>query len=1709
MSAVGKLAKKKKDKIKKEKDSPRPALSCHVSPCSDGRGAQGMRLGVCLSAAIDNGSKGDTRHDRLTFMLLFSFQSPRNRSADPLFALTPRIHQQARPLRPTASPPIPREALILGILLACFALRVDSARTSRWMTGIPSPRRLLLANTEFDVLVTTTANQSVVSNGTCVALPLSGDSVPKLELDLANASPRPCSNHTDCCKASPPNLAGMSLSSDCVWFCQHDSRSSDERGTCSRRWRGLCFSDGGCPRGFLCSKKSALDTAGTCVHDAACARIRCLHGGTCRAGHCMCPYPFYGVTCEAGSERRAYVTLLFDGSGPDTVMMARVWARTLRRAGAREQDDIVALVTRGVAHAITRVLHGDGIRVISVDAIGLPKSLQSNEARRRWHSVFTKLRAWELVEYDRVAYMDMDVLVTTPGWESPGIPGTDGDFDDTVGIDDIFSSCEYDLCIARDPVHNPGSPMGNVGVLILRPSRARFSHMIASVRRVRSRFVFPEQEWLTRYFLDPKNKLRAGLLPHIYNTCSLDEYVYGGPYTEHRDAFDPWGWRWPRIPGNPAKSARYPRPRARVFHFCGKNKPPHFRPPDDRESPVVTGDEVAAIMASSDVLTTHIRMWHRAYADIDSCVLESSQTTCESVQGCAWVVRGGDKAEKITKNNGLCFDAAIARVFGISGASKNNRVFSLDMPRRAPAPAPAPRAEAHPTVVAAATRRAWPALGVPKKYYPDREGPAPFVERVLYQIVTDRFARAAGIGREPRGSPNAPDLCGRDLTRSCGGNWAGITRNLDHLIDMGVGALWMSPFHEATPGCYHGYCPRSLTNPGIRVNPGFGGLEQLYPLLSALREWDVAVMGDIVVNHLGEKLEDLNTPNEANVTVSPLNPGIHFHPPGIPGWCRPDMTPLEMEQCWLFGAPDLNHSHPEVAQLVLKFASETVTEFGLDAIRIDAARHVTPEFLLKLSEALPVPAFAEVLHGDVALVGGFQKLVPGIFNFPFHFVLVDQFAKKQEFVGDAVEQLGLSRALADAWTETKSTFRAPEKLINFIENHDTPRFLSRSGADKALYLNVMALVLAWPGIPGLYYGGEFGLGQQAQNEGAEGSGDDEKKLDEDGFEKYLPDRHRQKLWEEVQNNLGPRGRGTIYSAVRAMIAAREATGWASAAFEIETTSNPRDTAAFTRGSALVVVSNSGTGIPGGSPDETVTVTHRYPPHTRLCNVLPPYGCMIVQSRAAGVAAADQKNPGIRRGSPIRHQFHGSMPAIYVPLPAHAARVVLPLMAATPRSIFATDARRDAERKIISHHIFDSRAHGLRRPRPRCAAAECPKNVLGLFHPLSSNETANVEAEPDVVLRARDAALVIGVTSTQPLLIFEAEFEADDSETVNLEPQQAVCLFRSSVRECIGAVRAARTERSWATTAGRHVETGRVIAVLHWLSVDNFYHFIVETLPYALHELMQSCRSEKINASEKINECLEDTMLALPTPGPLRFVTRTLALLGIGPDKLIHLNSRDSKVVLARHVTVLGGVAAHRRPTVFPSAHIIQNARSWAAKILGIPGVPGIPGFKSGSRGPRVVWVRRRNTNERVVRGGDDVLVDAIRRVAEKDGGSLTIVDPGGKTSAQGTLTAMVEADVVVGVHGAGLANFIFARRGTTLVEILPLLPGIPVVNYHYWTLATAIEAEYWVVPVTVSETEVTEKNGFGGKMSAVGEFDVPVDAFVRTLRAALEGRPKN
>ena len=129
-------------------------------------------------------------------------------------------------------------------------------------------------------------------------------------------------------------------------------------------------------------------------------------------------------------------------------------------------------------------------------------------------------------------------------------------------------------------------------------------------------------------------------------------------------------------------------------------------------------------------------------------------------------------------------------------------------------------------------------------------------DALIDMVMTDSFV----FGNTSNDEPMVGAAQGADWQ---GGDFAGVTQMIEsgYFDDLGVGALWLSPFNTAANGtgkaadgvhdvsAFHGYWPTEPRG----IEPKLGTAEELHALIEAAHERDIRVMMDFVVNHVHEQ----------------------------------------------------------------------------------------------------------------------------------------------------------------------------------------------------------------------------------------------------------------------------------------------------------------------------------------------------------------------------------------------------------------------------------------------------------------------------------------------------------------------------------------------------------------------------------------------------------------------------------------------------------------------------------------------------------------------------------------------------------------------------------------------------------------------------------------------------------------------------------------
>ncbi|HVE59944.1 MAG TPA: alpha-amylase family glycosyl hydrolase [Pyrinomonadaceae bacterium] len=348
---------------------------------------------------------------------------------------------------------------------------------------------------------------------------------------------------------------------------------------------------------------------------------------------------------------------------------------------------------------------------------------------------------------------------------------------------------------------------------------------------------------------------------------------------------------------------------------------------------------------------------------------------------------------------------------------------------------------------------------------------------VIYLVMTDRFADGD--------ASNNKDVDRQNPRAWHGGDFKGIASKMAYLKELGITAIWLTPWYDNTddvtncdkPWCpmtsYHGY--GAVDYYGVENH--FGSFADLREMIETAHRNGIKVIQDQVANHVGFKHPWMKAPPLENwfppFTQNTFNNSVLL---------SPNASPAERDNLlkgWFdFSLPDMNQDEPEVARYELQNALWWIGATGIDGIRQDTIQYMPRWFIRDWSGAIlkQYPRFfmvGEVFEEEPAQTAFFQggktgwdgidTRLPSVFDFKLWRTSQEVFTGKKPV-----------RALRDV-LKFDGLYANVNNVTVLANNHDTDRFMSLPGATLEGAMLHTAFVLSTRGIPQLYYGEEIAM----------------------------------------------------------------------------------------------------------------------------------------------------------------------------------------------------------------------------------------------------------------------------------------------------------------------------------------------------------------------------------------------------------------------------------------------------------------------------------------------------------------------------------------------------------------------------------------------------------------------------------------------------------
>ncbi len=374
-----------------------------------------------------------------------------------------------------------------------------------------------------------------------------------------------------------------------------------------------------------------------------------------------------------------------------------------------------------------------------------------------------------------------------------------------------------------------------------------------------------------------------------------------------------------------------------------------------------------------------------------------------------------------------------------------------------------------------------PATGQPTNMRGERTGPPPWWHSaVIYQIYPRSFADSeSGSGKGV-------------------GDLEGIRRHLDHLVWLGVDAIWLSPFYRS-PMADFGYDVSDHCD----VDPLFGSLADFDRLLADAHARGLRVIVDWVANHTSDRhpwfLDARSSATSAHrrwyVWRDPAPGG---GPPNnwraafgkdVPAWTFDEGSAQYYLHLFLAEQPDVNWTERAVVEAMHGVVSFWLDR-GVDGFRADAVHAIGKDPALPDDPPERAGLPRSSTNDDPSTHGLLREVRRLLDRYPGDRVIVGEVylldtAKVATYYGDG-DELHLAFNFpplytpweVDAWRQRLDEVERHIVPVGWptwvLSNHDNPRPRTRYGSE-ARARAAAVLLLGLRGTPFLYAGDELGL----------------------------------------------------------------------------------------------------------------------------------------------------------------------------------------------------------------------------------------------------------------------------------------------------------------------------------------------------------------------------------------------------------------------------------------------------------------------------------------------------------------------------------------------------------------------------------------------------------------------------------------------------------
>lgn len=325
---------------------------------------------------------------------------------------------------------------------------------------------------------------------------------------------------------------------------------------------------------------------------------------------------------------------------------------------------------------------------------------------------------------------------------------------------------------------------------------------------------------------------------------------------------------------------------------------------------------------------------------------------------------------------------------------------------------------------------------------------------VMYQIFPDSFANGKNHLDLRKATYTSPSGCRSQSHK--GGTLKGITNSLDYLSALGTNCIYLTPiFHSNS---YHKYDIIDY----YAIDPLLGTEEEFKELVDACHSKGIKVILDGVFNHTSpdffafkdimqngasSRYKDWYLIHDYPVKVA--------HPPNYEAFA------------YVENMPRTNTYNLEVQEYFCQVGAYWLKEFHIDGWRLDVANEIDHDFWRAFRNTVKDINPDALILGEIwedanSFLEGDQ--FDSVMNYPFMYLCEELFAKEHMSLKEFTDRLG----------KLRMRYKEPVQniLMNFLDCHDVPRFLSKCKGELWKYRLAMIFLMTYPGVPSVFYGDE-------------------------------------------------------------------------------------------------------------------------------------------------------------------------------------------------------------------------------------------------------------------------------------------------------------------------------------------------------------------------------------------------------------------------------------------------------------------------------------------------------------------------------------------------------------------------------------------------------------------------------------------------------------